>query len=69
MIAQVFGSRNVSIASVIQHDPGDDDHPDAPVPLVLMSHTASEADIESALAQIDRLPVVTPPSVCFGVEE
>jgi homoserine dehydrogenase len=69
MIARVLGAHVISIASVIQHDPGDDDHPGAPVPLVMMTHTAVEADITAALAEIDRLDVVRPPSVCLGVEE
>ncbi len=68
-IAQVLGRHGVSIASVIQHDPGEDDHPDAPVPLVMMTHVASEASATAALAEIDQLEVVSPPSVCLGVEE
>ena len=31
-VAQILGRHGISIASVIQHDPGDDDHPEAPVP-------------------------------------
>ena len=68
-IAQVLGAHSISIASVIQHDPGDDAPPGAPVPLVLMTHTAVEADITAAVAEIDRLDAVRPPSVCLGVEE
>ncbi len=68
-IAQVLGQHSISIASVIQHDPGDDDHPDAPVPLVMMTHAATEANITNALREIDRLDIVQAPSVCLGVEE
>ncbi|WP_152049938.1 homoserine dehydrogenase [Tautonia marina] len=68
-IAQILGQHGVSIASVIQHDPGEDDHPDAPVPLVIMTHPASEADLVAALQSIDLLPIVTPPSVRLGVED
>jgi homoserine dehydrogenase len=67
-IAKALGSRGISIASVIQHDPGDD-APDGSVPLVIMTHLAVEADLKSALAEIDRLEGVSPPSVCMGVEE
>jgi homoserine dehydrogenase len=67
-IAKALGSRGISIASVIQHDPGDD-APDGSVPLVIMTHLAIEADLKSALAEIDRLDGVSPPSVCMGVEE
>ena len=50
-IAQVLGEHGISIASVIQHDPGDDAPPDAPVPLVIMTHLAVEADLTAALAR------------------
>jgi homoserine dehydrogenase len=68
-IATVLGAHSISIASVIQHDPGDDAPPGGPVPLVIMTHMAIEADLMSALAEIDRLEVVRAPSVCLGVEE
>jgi homoserine dehydrogenase len=68
-IATVLGRHGISIASLIQHDPGDDAPPDAPVPLVMMTHLAVEAHLLAALREIDRLDVVTPPSVCLGVEE
>ena len=68
-IADVLGRHGVSIASVIQHDPGDDDAPEAPVPLVMMTHHAAEADLAAAFEAIDRLLVVTPPSVRLGVAD
>jgi homoserine dehydrogenase len=68
-LAQALGQHSISIASVIQHDPGDDAPDDSPVPLVIMTHMAIEADIRAALAEIDRLDVVHAPSVCLGVEE
>jgi homoserine dehydrogenase len=68
LLAQALGSRGISIASVIQHDPGDDTF-DGVVPLVIMTHLAVESDLKAALAEIDRLEVVRPPSVCLGVEE
>ena len=67
-LATALGTRGISIASVIQHDPGDDS-PDGVVPLVIMTHLAVEADLKAAVAEIDRLDVVRPPSVCLGVEE
>lgn len=67
-IATVLGEHAISIASVIQHDPGDD-VPDGPVPLVMMTHGATQAATTSALAEIDRTKVVRAPSVCLGVEE
>jgi homoserine dehydrogenase len=68
-LAQGLGAHAISIASVIQHDPGDDAPDDSPVPLVIMTHLAVEANLTAALAEIDRLDVVRAPSVCLGVEE
>jgi homoserine dehydrogenase len=68
-LAQVLGAHGISIASVIQHDPGDDAPENSPVPLVIMTHLAIEANMMAALAEIDRLDVVGAPSVWLGVEE
>ncbi len=67
-LAQALGTHGISIASVIQHDPGDD-APDGLVPLVIMTHLAVEASLKAAIAEIDRLDVVRAPSVCLGVED
>ncbi len=67
-LARALGTRGISIASVIQHDPGDDSA-DGFVPLVMMTHHAVQASLEAALAEIDRLEAVRPPSVCLGVED
>jgi len=68
-LARILGARGISIASVIQHDPGEDATPESPVPLVLMTHLAVEADLRAAIEEIDRLDVVRAPTVCYGVEE
>ena len=54
-IAQVLGDHGISIASVIQHDPGDDAPADSPVPLVIMTHLAVESD-DDRRARRDRPP-------------
>jgi homoserine dehydrogenase len=68
-LAQILGDKGISIASVIQHDPGDDAPEMSPVPLVIMTHLAVQADLHSALSVIDRLEVVHAPSICMGVED
>jgi homoserine dehydrogenase len=68
-LAQSLGGHGISIASVIQHDPGDDAPADSPVPLVIMTHWAIEAELQAALGEIDRLDVVHAPSVCMSVED
>jgi homoserine dehydrogenase len=68
-LAQILGERGISIASVIQHDPGDDAPEHSPVPLVIMTHHAIQADLDAALDAIDHLGVVHAPTVRLGVEE
>jgi homoserine dehydrogenase len=68
-LAQILGTRGISIASVIQHDPGDEAPENSPVPLVIMTHLAVQADLHAALVEIDRLDVTHAPSVCLGVED
>jgi homoserine dehydrogenase len=70
-LAHILGEKGISIASVIQHDSGDDDAgaEARPVPLVIMTHMAIEQNLRSALDEIDRLDIVRAPSVCLGVEE
>ncbi len=68
-LAQILGDQRISIASVIQHDPGDDAPDHSPVPLVMMTHLAIQADLYAALSEIDRLEAVHAPSVCLGVED
>jgi homoserine dehydrogenase len=68
-LAQILGEKGISIASVIQHDPGVDAPDKSPVPLVIMTHLAVQADLHAALTVIDRLEVVHAPSICMGVED
>ncbi len=66
-IAQMLGRHGVSIASIIQHEPSEET-PEAFLPIVLMTHGAVEASILRAVAEIDRLDIIRPPSVSLGVE-
>ena len=69
-IAKALGDEGISIASVIQHDPGEDEGADPAVPavpLVVMTHSAPESSVAAALATIDRMGVVKAPSVRLGV--
>jgi homoserine dehydrogenase len=68
-LAQILGEKGISIASVIQHDPGVDAPDKSPVPLVIMTHLAVQADVHAALTVIDRLEVVHAPTICMGVED
>lgn len=65
-ITGVLGAEEVSIASVIQHEPAGPTDGQS-VPLVIMTHTASEGAAGRAIDQIDRLPCVRQPSVRMRV--
>lgn len=67
-IAGVLGENNVSIASVIQHAP-DLDGELGTVPLVIMTHTATEGDSQKAITEIDQLDCVHGDSVRMRVLE
>jgi homoserine dehydrogenase len=66
-IAGLLGKHSISIASVIQHDAERSE--DGFVPLVIMTHKATEGNVQSAVAAIDRLPAVRPVSVRMRVHE
>lgn len=67
-IAGVLGKNNVSIASLIQHAPDPDGEADT-VPLVIMTHTATEGDSQQAIKEIDQLECVHGDSVRMRVLE
>ncbi len=64
-ISGVLGKHNISIAAVIQKGR----EVRGAVPIVMITHEAREADMQRALAEIDRLPVVTPPTVMYNIED
>lgn len=65
-IAGILGANQISIASVIQHEPQSESG-DQMVPLVIMSHTARDGAVKAALSEIDRLPAIRKPSVRMRV--
>ncbi len=67
-VTRVLANHHISIASVIQHE-APEDHEGGRVHLVIMSHTALTGDFRAAVAELDRLQRVVPPSVYFPVED
>jgi homoserine dehydrogenase len=65
-IAGVLGRHQISIASVIQHEPTGDGA-GRTVPLVIMTQKAQEGAAQTAVAAIDRLVCVKPASVRMRV--
>ena len=71
-IAKVLADYNISIASVLQKEmvckiAGRENEPI--VPLVILTHKAYEKDIQSALKEIKKLPVVVDEPILIRVEE
>jgi homoserine dehydrogenase len=65
-ISGILGECNISIASVIQKESEEErEH----VPLVMLSHTALEADVRMAIARIDLLSELEGPSRIIRVVE
>jgi homoserine dehydrogenase len=65
-IAGILGKHQISIASVIQHEPSGDGA-GRTVPLVIMTQQAKEGGAQVAVAEIDRLKCVRPGSVRMRV--
>jgi homoserine dehydrogenase len=65
-ITGALGRHNISIASVIQHEPAEEGD-DQVVPLVIMTHTAAEGAAEAAVAEIDSLSCARQESVRMRV--
>ena len=63
-ISGILGENNISIASVIQKGR----RVIGAVPLVVLTHTAREADVAKALKAIDELPIVTDKTLFIRVE-
>lgn len=64
-ISGVLGKHNISIAAVIQKGR----EVKGAVPIVMITHEAREANVRQALVEIDALPVVSPPTVMYRIED
>ncbi len=63
-VSGVLGEHNISIASVLQKGRAEQ----AAVPVVMLSHEATEGDMQKALKRINHLDVVAQNTVCIRVE-
>ena len=66
-ITAILGAWNISIASIIQHEPDRGELQDGTVPLVIMTHEAPEGAARQAVEQITQLDVVNPNAVRMRV--
>ena len=67
-IANVLSRHGISIASVIQHESSDGDRQRDPVPLVIMTHEATEGAASQATQEIESLSSVSGPVVRLRVK-
>ncbi|MSR25051.1 MAG: homoserine dehydrogenase [Nitrospiraceae bacterium] len=63
-IAGVLGRHNISIASVIQQGRKEGQT----VPVVIMTHTSRERDVQAALREIDNMAFISEPTTLIRVE-
>ncbi len=66
-IATILGNHDISISSLLQHEPPEDLK--GCVPIVITTHEALEGDVRLALTEIDNLPAVKAGSVCIEIVE
>lgn len=64
-IAGCLGDYSISIQSMIQPERHESDS----VPIVIMTHEAKEADVNRAIAEIEKLDIITEPTKFIRVED
>jgi homoserine dehydrogenase len=64
-ISGILGQHQISIAAVIQKGR----EVKGAVPIVMITHEARESAVQEALGIIDALPVVSPPTVFYRIED
>jgi len=68
-VSRVFGDHSISLSAVVQHETPEDQPDKNVVPVVVMTHRAVEGSLRAALAEIEKLPVVTCKPACIRVVE
>lgn len=62
-VTRILGDKGISIAAIVQHEA----NAGQPVPVVCMTHEAKDGDVAQAIKQIDKLDVVSAPTVRIKV--
>lgn len=66
VLAQVtaaLGKQGISLSAIRQRESGEDQS----VPVVITTHLAREGSMQAALAEINALPTIAPPTVCLRI--
>lgn len=64
-ITTALGKHGISLSAVMQRESDDGGY----VPVVITTHLAREGDVRAALAEIDALKTIQPPTVCLRIIE
>ncbi len=67
-VAGVLARYDISIMSVLQHEPDVIEHAEG-VPVIITTYQAVEGNVRKALAEVDALADVKAPTVCIGIVE
>ena len=67
--AAIFGRHDISISSVLQHEAPPGSRRGTMVPVVVTTASALEGNLRRALAEVDALKVIRPPSVSIAMVE
>ncbi|MFW6066026.1 MAG: homoserine dehydrogenase [Planctomycetota bacterium] len=65
-VANVLGRHNISIRSVLQHEPAPGSDIEG-VNVVITTHIADEGNIRKAITEVDELEVIKAPTVCISI--
>ncbi len=64
-VAAVLGNHDISISSVLQHEPTEADA--TGVPVIITTYSAAEGNVRNALDEIDRFKVIEAKTVCIPI--
>ncbi len=67
-IAAILGELDISIASVLQHEPPGSGEGDG-VPVIITTHVAGEGNVREALRKVDALDAIKAETVCIAIVE
>lgn len=62
-VTRILGREKISLSAILQRETDAGQH----VPVVITTHLAYEGAMRAALADIDALPNIAPPSVCLRI--
>ncbi len=67
-ITKVFGEHQISLSAIVQHE-APEPAVENVVPVVVLTHTAREGNVQEALRRVERLDVVREKPICIRIVE